>query len=87
MTEETDHHWHLDKRVPLALMVTLALQSGAFVWWAAKADNRLEYLERTVNASAPQIERVIRLEAKMDSVAEALNDVKVILRARSDGRQ
>jgi hypothetical protein len=87
MTEETDHQWHLDKKVPLALIVTLLLQSGAFIWWAAKADNRLEYLERTVNASAPQIERVIRLEAKMDSVAEALNDVKVILRARSDGRQ
>jgi hypothetical protein len=85
--DQTDHQWHLDKRVPLALIVTLALQSGAFIWWAAKADNRLEYLERTVNASAPQIERVIRLEAKMDSVAEALNDVKVILRARSDGRQ
>jgi hypothetical protein len=85
--DKTDHQWHLDKKVPLALIVTLLLQSGAFIWWAAKADNRLEYLERTVNASAPQIERVIRLEAKMDSVAEALNDVKVILRARSDGRQ
>jgi hypothetical protein len=27
--------WHLDKRVPIALIVTLVLQTGGMVWWAA----------------------------------------------------
>lgn len=82
---QQDKHWHLDKRVPLALIVTLVLQSGAFIWWAAKADSRLEYLERVTNTSAPQVERIIRLESKMDTVVDAVNDLKTIIRSRPGG--
>jgi hypothetical protein len=63
---QQDREWHLDKKVPLALILTLALQSGAFIWWAAKADNRLDNLERDRPVSTSQVERIVRLEAKMD---------------------
>lgn len=39
-------HWHLDKRVPIALIVTLALQGSAGVWWASDANQRLSQIER-----------------------------------------
>ena len=78
-----DREWHLDKKVPLALIVTLLVQSGTFIWWAAKADNRLDVLERTSAISAPQIERIVKIETKMDSIVDNLNDVKVMLRIRT----
>ena len=34
--------WHLDRRVPLALILTLALQSGAGIWWASTINTRVE---------------------------------------------
>ena len=80
---QQDREWHLDKKVPLALIVTLILQSGTFIWWAAKADNRLDNLERLSAISSPQIERIVKIETKMDSIVDNLNDVKVMLRIRA----
>lgn len=31
----TAEPWHLDRKVPLALIVTIVLQTGLGVWWAA----------------------------------------------------
>jgi hypothetical protein len=80
---QQDRQWHLDKRVPIALIITMILQTMAVVWWAAKADNRLDNLEKAGSLGSTQAERIVRLETKMDSVADAVNDLKVILRSRS----
>lgn len=50
-------HWHLDKRVPLALIFTLMVQTGAGVWWAA-----------TMSGQVSQNSLAI---ARLDSVTEA----------------
>ncbi len=45
MTEKPDterRRWHVSKEIPLALIVSLLLQTGGIVWWVAKADSRLE---------------------------------------------
>jgi hypothetical protein len=80
---QQDRQWHLDKRVPIALIITMILQTMAVVWWAAKADNRLDNLEKAGSLGSTQAERIVRLETKMDSVADAVNDLKVLLRSRS----
>ncbi len=44
--------WHLDKRIPIALIMTIVLQTGAAIWWAA-----------TVSSFNAQIEtRVVNIE-------------------------
>lgn len=78
--ESQDWQWHLDKKVPLALIVTIIAQTMAIVWWAATASARLDQLERQVNTAAPQVERIIRLETKMDGIAEAISDLKNLVR-------
>ena len=37
--------WHLDKRVPIALIFTIALQTAAAIWWAANINSRLDFNE------------------------------------------
>lgn len=34
MAENLDS-WHFDKRVPIALIIALFIQTGGMVWWAA----------------------------------------------------
>jgi len=40
-----DSHWHLDKRVPVALILTIIIQTVGAVWWAASLSSRVDILE------------------------------------------
>ena len=37
-----DSSWHLDKKVPITLIVALVLQSGGFIWWGASISFQVE---------------------------------------------
>ena len=42
---ESDKHWHLDKRVPLAIIFALLLQTIYFTVFITKLDSRVASLE------------------------------------------
>ncbi len=42
--------WHLDKRVPIALIISLAVQTAGMVWWAASISSRVDEQSRRVGA-------------------------------------
>ena len=54
--------WHLDKRVPITLVVVIGLQTSAAVWWAASMDARLTNVEVTLAVRGPVIDRFIKTE-------------------------
>ncbi len=83
MSDKEDREWHLDKRVPIALIITVVGQTMAAAWWAAVTTTRVDQLEKQVVSAAPQTERIIRLEAKMDSVVEAVSDLKSLFKRAS----
>ena len=41
-----DIRWHLDRKIPIALLVALFFQSCAAMWWAASTNTRVDQLER-----------------------------------------
>lgn len=43
----TTEPWLLDRKVPIALIATLALQSAGAIWWASGLDHRLATVEAT----------------------------------------
>ena len=43
-----DEPWHLDKRVPIALIFAILVQTGGAFWFAASLDGRIGVLERDV---------------------------------------
>jgi hypothetical protein len=75
-----EREWHLDKKVPIALIATLAVQTVVVVWWAASLSARVESLERQALAIAPQAGQIIRLETKVDVINGTLAEIKAILR-------
>jgi hypothetical protein len=68
-------HWKIDRRVPVGLIIALAFQACAFVWWGAQLNDRVQDSERRImaiesfdtqiNTSQGAIsERLARLEEK-----------------------
>lgn len=81
--QEYEQSWHLDKKVPIAMIVTIVLQTGAFVWFAARLDHRVEALERSEarqTTTAPvQADRLTRVEVKVEGIQEGVHRIERIL--------
>jgi hypothetical protein len=82
LDRQYEREWHLDKKVPIALIATLILQTTAIVWWAANLSTRVDALERQYLATVPRMESVIRLETKVDGLTSGLQELKAMLRGR-----
>jgi hypothetical protein len=81
MSEEEDcKHWTVDRRVPLALIVAMAMQTGGLVWWASSLSERVNTLERRADQTAPQADRLTRVEVKIESIQEGITEIKRLIR-------
>jgi Tfp pilus assembly protein PilO len=67
MAERGD--WHLDKRVPVALIFGLLIQMIGFGWWASQLESRLTTTERDIG----------RLERQAEAAAIAVQQQAVQL--------
>jgi hypothetical protein len=72
--------------VPLVLIFAILVQTGAALWWAAGVNARVEQLERQVISSAPNVERIVRLETKMDAIFSQLAEIKLMVQRVGRGR-
>jgi hypothetical protein len=87
MSLQEDRKWHLDRKVPIALILALAIQTSAVSWWAATLSARVDLLERQAVAIGPQAERIIRLETKVDGITGGLSEIKALIDRRPDMRR
>lgn len=86
--DKSDSQWHWDRKVPIALIVTLVVlfagQTWTAAWWASKTDARIEILEKQNAASGPQAatqgDRLTRVETKLEVVQDGIAEIKSILR-------
>jgi hypothetical protein len=85
MNNIEEEPWHLDKRVPVALIFTLMVQTSGIVWWASSISERVLRLEHESARSLTADGRLIRLETQMSAVADALLEAKATLRRIEDG--
>lgn len=75
-------HWHLDKKVPILLILTIFLQTGGFFWWAATTSEKVSVLKERMDAVAPQAERLARVEVSLEDIKVSLIEIKQALRNR-----
>lgn len=80
-----DKAWHLDKRIPLAMILAIIGQAVVFIWlgssFAARTELRLTVLERSVELSATTSDRLARIEESQKWVAQAVIEMKDELKA------
>jgi hypothetical protein len=80
MANLEDRQWHLDKTVPLALIITIIGQTMIAAWGASNLWTLVTELERQTQVAAPQFERIIRLEAKVDGITSSLSEIKTLIK-------
>ncbi|MBA4211117.1 MAG: hypothetical protein KF895_13860 [Parvibaculum sp.] len=64
--------WSLDRRVPLAVILTIAMQTGAALLWAGAAAERLTALEARTERIGELVERTARLEEQTKAANASL---------------
>jgi hypothetical protein len=88
--------WHLDRKVPITLIVALVAQTAGMVWWAASLSHTvaqhavdisgLRGNVAAMNAEAGRIREVLgRLDERMQAQNELLRRVEVAI--NRNGRQ
>lgn len=65
--------WHVDKRIPLALIGAILIQTGSAFWWASSINERVTSLESWHQDSKG-------LAADIAVVKSQISDLKDILR-------
>jgi len=63
---ESDNSWHLDKKVPVAVIVFLLMQTVTLVWWAGTLTQRVATLEEISKSRQTILERMTRIETTME---------------------
>lgn len=61
-SDNLPQHWALDKKVPIALIFTIVMQSMAAVWWASSMQSRMESLEAMLAGQSSTEGRLVKLE-------------------------
>lgn len=81
--------WHLDKRVPIGIIVALVAQTiGFFVVatsWKTSVDSRLGRLEEIVSDNKSQGDRIIVLEQQLKFIADSLTRIENKLDVDANG--
>ena len=66
-----EHSWHLDRKVPIAFLIALIIQTGALVWWAATTESRIEHIEQVaVKQSWSRVVDIRLQEIEKDLIAQ-----------------
>ena len=76
MENKSYKHWYLDRRLPVVLIVSLLLQSGAALVWAGQWKQRLIHVEERVSHSTSAKERITRLEEQVIFMRAALKRIE-----------
>lgn len=80
MTEQPDpdNHWHLDKKVPITLVILIVAQLAVFLLFAGRVMQRDEEQERRIAAIEARdvTNRVGILESRLADVRDGIQEIK-----------
>lgn len=73
--------WHLDRRVPIVLIVTILAQTAGAIWWASSVNS---YIESDKAANAVLSERLTAVERDNNAVATRITRLEVLLETQGE---
>lgn len=84
--EVTSGQWHLDRRVPIAMITAILFQTGALIWWASDLSGRVGRLEGDLSKASDQRDRIVRLETVVDGQGRTLSRIEQKIDAALTGK-
>lgn len=70
--DPASERWHLDKRVPIALIAALMLQFAGVVAWGTQMTARVSQLEQIAGNFREDRDRLIRIETDVTAIDRRL---------------
>jgi len=74
--------WHLDRRVPIAIIITLAMQTAGAIWYAAEMSTQVR--QHTIELQRLERDFVGRRSEDRAEVKEFIQEVRSSLRRIED---
>ncbi len=78
--DELDNHWHLDKRVPMSIIVALILQTIYFTIFITKLDSRLGVAEAEIAEMSDAYKEIVEIRVHQEYMTKKLDNIDVFLR-------
>lgn len=74
MADDTQHKegWHLDKRVPLALIFAIVVQTAGMVAWFTTLGNRVTAVEAWQEKNDATRDRLTAIETQLSGMKDSL---------------
>ena len=69
-------NWRVDKRIPIALLMTLFLQIAAAIIWATQLSARVDTLEHEASETSGFGEKLARIDERLQSVKQDVEFIK-----------
>lgn len=89
---DTDNppRWHLDRKVPIAIIGSVVMQTSVIIWWASGVEHRIQTFDQKiielgltnkaqdVRTDAVEAERRINLQ-RLSRVEQAMSDIRDLM--------
>jgi len=79
MSDTSETKWHLDKRVPLAIIFGMFLQFGGFIWMVSQMRSDIDANTTWRVTNGQLVERLATLEERVAGVKDGVSELKDIL--------
>lgn len=83
--------WHLDKKVPVTIIVALVLQTLGIIYvgtaWKTEVDFRISSLERLNEDNKSQEGRIIAVEQQLNYITDSLKRIEAKLEGAAKNGQ
>ncbi|MDX5526922.1 MAG: hypothetical protein O7167_03475 [Wolbachia endosymbiont of Andrena nigroaenea] len=63
-----------NQKIPITVIITLLIQTVAFIWWLSKLDSRVQLHDKLIEYGL--MEKVLVLEERVKNLPEELDDFK-----------
>lgn len=86
-TYDEGNHWQIDKRIPIALLVTLFFQISAALIWATQLNARVGTLENKAEHTDYFGEKLARIDERLQSMKQDVEQIKNIIVSSSQQKK
>ncbi|MFT4328166.1 MAG: hypothetical protein AB3P07_06345 [Wolbachia pipientis] len=66
------------QKIPIAVIITIVLQTVGFIWWLSKLDSRVQLHDKLIEYGL--MEKVLVLEERVKNLSEELDEFKANLK-------
>lgn len=91
MEQKRYTEWHLDKRLPVAIVLALVTNTITFTWWASGLDHQVNQNKTDIAANKNKIEGVqkiteevakqgVILQGLLDQIKELRKDIRQVFK-------